>query len=417
MNWQYKLAYPVFLIVIGIASMTVAVDSGWGQTYVSGTVLTADGKKTASGVVALEKGALHNNAFLAGGAIDADGEFKILLPSGGPWGLHVYSENYIYFPLQIQIKEGIDNDIPVILPVDGNRKDDPLVADIQFKKISDQVFQITMNVSDPNKNLGPQVVAVDTRRFKSYRLLPESGDLKDWKANFPEGKYTSPFIPVALKGEDLSAWLLVVADHQCSNGVILNGLNQSIFKPPVAHSEKLTCEVSGIWRSNFDKVYQFSQVSDGVFNGQQFEGNLIIDNMTRQGDAVSIGFRFEDENGTAKLKLVCRESSVVLKGTYQYPARSGDWMFTKLKNAKTAPKGSELFKANCSACHFSDRPDTKVGPGLSGLFKNPKLPDSGKPTSEKTVQNKIINGGSKMPPFKHLKENELKAIVEYLKSL
>ena len=60
----------------------------------------------ASGAVALEKGELHNNAFLAGGAVAADGTFKIPLPSGGPWGLHVYSEKYIYFPLQIQVKEG-----------------------------------------------------------------------------------------------------------------------------------------------------------------------------------------------------------------------------------------------------------------------------------------------------------------------
>jgi hypothetical protein len=32
-------------------------------------VITADGMVVASGAVALEKGELHNNAFLAGGAI------------------------------------------------------------------------------------------------------------------------------------------------------------------------------------------------------------------------------------------------------------------------------------------------------------------------------------------------------------
>jgi hypothetical protein len=136
----------------------------WGQTFISGTVITSDGKVVASGAVALEKGELHNNAFLSGGAIGSDGTFKIPLPSGGPWGLHVYSEGYIYFPLQVQIKAGTDNEIPVILPVDGKKGDDPHISNIRFNKISDQVFQIKMKVDDPNNNLGPQMLAVDTKR-------------------------------------------------------------------------------------------------------------------------------------------------------------------------------------------------------------------------------------------------------------
>ncbi len=97
----------------------------WCQTSVSGTVVTSDGMIVASGVVALEKGELHNNVFLTGGPIGPDGTFKVPLPSGGPWGLHVYSEKYIYFPLQVQVTEGIDNEIPVILPVDGSTADVP----------------------------------------------------------------------------------------------------------------------------------------------------------------------------------------------------------------------------------------------------------------------------------------------------
>ena len=86
-------------------------------------------------------------------------------------------------------------------------------------------------------------------------------------------------------------------------------------------------------------------------------------------------------------------------------------------NAAVAQAGKTLFEANCSACHFHNTKDNKVGPGLLGLFKNPKLPDSGQPTSEKAVREKIINGGIKMPPFKHLKEKEISDIVDYLKSL
>jgi hypothetical protein len=155
-----------------IVSWTLLSSPSWSQTTVSGTVLTSDGMVASSGAVALEKGKLHNNAFLSGGAIGSDGTFKIPLPSGGPWGLHVYSEKYIYFPLQIQITAGTDNDIPVILPVDGTTADDPRISNIQFKKLSNEVLQISMQVDDADHNLGPQMLAIDTKRFKSYRLVP-----------------------------------------------------------------------------------------------------------------------------------------------------------------------------------------------------------------------------------------------------
>ena len=407
----------IFSLAGWIVSWGLFVCPSWAQTTVSGKVITSDGMVVSSGVVALEKGELHNNAFLTGGAIGSDGTFKIPLPSGGPWGLHVYSENYIYFPLQIQITAGADNDIPVILPVDGTTADDPRISNIQFKKLSDQVFQITMQVDDADDNLGPQMLAVDTKRFKSYRLVPKDGDLKDMKANFPRGEYVSPSIPVALDGEDLKDWLFVVADHQCSNGSIYNGFGQSIFKPVVAHSETLSCDIPGIWKSNFDKVYQFSQPSPGELTGSQFEGNLLIDKMEQKGDRLAIAFRFEGKEGSADLKLNCRENEVLLKGTFQYPDRSGDWVFSKLKNAEAVLSGEKIFEANCSACHFFDRQDKKVGPGLKGLFKRSKLPDSGLPVTAENVKERIVNGGDKMPPFRHLKDVELKAIVEYLKKL
>jgi cytochrome c5 len=406
------------LIFLALACVSLfLISNAWGQTFISGKVITADGKVVASGAVALEKGELHNDAFLAGGAIGSDGTFKIPLPSGGSWGLHVYSEGYIYFPLQVQIKAGTDNEIPVILPVDGKKDDDPRISDIRFNKISDQVFQIKMRVDDPNNNLGPQMLAVDTRRFRSYRLVPDSGDLKDKKADFPSGEYGSPFIPLPLDGEDLQNWLFVVADHQCSNGRIYNGLNQSVHKPPVAHAEKLKCDVAGIWKSNFDKVFQFSREGAGTFSGKQFEGDILIDKMNQKDNKVSLDFRFKGAKGQAELELLCQENQIRLQGSFRLPDRSGDWVFAKLQNAKAAGSGKDLFTANCFGCHFPDRKDTKVGPGLLDLFKNPKLPKTGRPTSEKNIRETVINGGEKMPPFKHLKDQEIKAIIDYLKSL
>ena len=407
----------VLFFSILVALGWIVAPGAWGQTYVSGKVITSDGKVVASGAVALEKGELYNDIFVAGGEIRPDGSFKIPLPSGGPWGLHVYSEGYIYFPLQIQITKGADNEIPVILPVDGNAGDDPHVSNIRFTKISDQVFQIKMKVGDPNNNLGPQMLAIDTKRFRSYRLVPVTGDLKDKKANFPDGDYVSPFIPIALVGEELQDWLFVVADHQCSNSVIYNGLNQSVHKPPALHTEMLACEVPGIWKSNFKKVYQFSQMAPGMFSGEQFEGNVVIDKMDQKDDKIFMDLRFKGEKGKAELRLLCKDTEIIMQGTFSLPKRSAEWIFTKLQNAKVAKAGKELYMANCYGCHFPDRKDTKVGPGLAGVFKKPKLPFTGLPTSEKNVREQIINGGKKMPPFKHLKDEEISAIIEYLKTL
>lgn len=393
--------------------------SGWCQTYVSGTVATADGMVVASGAVALEKGELHNNAFRAGGAVAADGTFKIPLPSGGPWGLHVYSEKYIYFPLQIQVKEGRENTVPVVLPVDATTEDDPRISNIQFNEISDRVMQLRMQVADPNHNLGPQMLAIDTKHFKAYRLLPQNGDLKNWKASFPEGPYVSSFIPLAKKAVDPQAWLFVVADHQCSNGAVLNGLGQSVFKPPVAAGVSLKCEVPGVWKSNFDKLYQFSLETPGAFRGEQFEGGLTIDKMVQKDQQVLVEYHYQGQKGTAALQLTCRDPQVALQGTYSLPGRSGEWVFTKIQNAKenVAQQGKALFTANCAICHHAESQATKVGPGLQGLSKADKLPATGLPVNAENLRARIVKGGEKMPPFRHLKDAEVKALVDYLLSL
>ena len=58
------------ILILGLTvSWAMFITQAWAQTYVSGKVLTSDGMVVASGAVALEKGELHNNAFLAGGAI------------------------------------------------------------------------------------------------------------------------------------------------------------------------------------------------------------------------------------------------------------------------------------------------------------------------------------------------------------
>ncbi len=388
------------------------------ETFISGTVITSDGMVVASGVVALERGELHNNEFETGGVIGPDGKFKIPLPAGGPWGLHVYSEGYLYFPMQVIIKDNGDNEVPVVLPVDGTTKDDPRLSDIRFEKRGPGLFRVQMTIRDGNHNLGPQMLAIDGANFKSYRLVPIKGDLSDKKADFPQGDYVSTDIEGDLSKLDKSQWFFAAADHQCSNGVIYNGLNKSVYSPPRPNPEPLRCEIPGIWKSNFDKTYRFTASAPDQFTGEQFEGGLIIKKIIKKGDLFHFSLVFDNEDGQADLTLNCSKLGVELKGSFWFPksGRRDTWIFTKLKNEKKTISGEALFKNNCTVCHFTDSKTRKVGPGLLGLFKSERL-RSGRTASEDNIIKQIRQGGGGMPPFSHLKDEEIQALLEYLKSL
>src|SRR5271157_4124624 len=62
-----------------------------------------------------------------------------------------------------------------------------------------------------------------------------------------------------------------------------------------------------------------------------------------------------------------------------------------------AAKGKDVFD-QCSVCHNADSTETKVGPGLKGLFKMDKLVN-GKPVTEANVRELIDNGGNGMPAY------------------
>ena len=82
-----------------------------------------------------------------------------------------------------------------------------------------------------------------------------------------------------------------------------------------------------------------------------------------------------------------------------------------------AAEGARAFEQYCSACHLSDSTAGKVGPGLKGIFKVDKFPVSGWPVSEENLRKQLQEPFDKMPPFNHLKKEELDAIIEYLKTL
>ena len=86
--------------------------------------------------------------------------------------------------------------------------------------------------------------------------------------------------------------------------------------------------------------------------------------------------------------------------------------------APVAADGRQVFNTYCLQCHSSTTNDAKVGPGLKGLFKNGKMPSSGKPVTDAAVRNQILKGGNGMPGFEGtIAGEDLDALIAYLKPL
>jgi len=83
-----------------------------------------------------------------------------------------------------------------------------------------------------------------------------------------------------------------------------------------------------------------------------------------------------------------------------------------------AQRGQALFDSKCSFCHYADRTDSKIGPGLKGVLKGERLPASGKPATPENVTQQLLNPYKNMPSFQSsLSEQEIKDLVAYLQML
>ncbi len=82
-----------------------------------------------------------------------------------------------------------------------------------------------------------------------------------------------------------------------------------------------------------------------------------------------------------------------------------------------AAKGSSLFVQDCASCHYSDKEDKKVGPGLKRLFRKGTLPLSGRAATEENVRRQMRRPFRSMPSFGSLAPQEVADLVAYLKTL
>jgi cytochrome c2 len=88
-------------------------------------------------------------------------------------------------------------------------------------------------------------------------------------------------------------------------------------------------------------------------------------------------------------------------------------------HAEQAEMGAALFQEEgCAQCHFTDSENTKIGPGLKGLFDRSQLPVSGLPVTEGNVRDQLIDPYEDMPSFAdRLNEKEIEEIISYLNTL
>lgn len=116
--------------------------------------------------------------------------------------------------------------------------------------------------------------------------------------------------------------------------------------------------------------------------------------------------------------------------------RSDHEEVAKLMNETFVLGGSDLYRLNCQSCHGPDGagspPEIKslIDPvrGASPTLVMQKMEEMGRPidlefakelaaNADSTLRARLQNGGEKMPPFKHLRGDEVEALLNYLKVL
>lgn len=208
-------------VAAAVAALGVPLEAG-AVTIISGTVRTQAGQPLP-GLALLEKGEIHNNEWDRGALVGADGRFRIELPTGGRYGLHVYSSGYIYAPQAIYVGTGKTLEVNVVLVPEPTRANTPVVKGVGFfpwEARQGKASFVKLDVVDPNGDLGPQVLAFNAATGRAYALDPPRR-IRNLKANFPNGIYQ---LEVDTSAAPLNPrdWHFVVADHQCNTSDILS---------------------------------------------------------------------------------------------------------------------------------------------------------------------------------------------------
>jgi hypothetical protein len=215
----------VRILTVALTSWALAVAAPAGAraaTVITGPVKSKAGQPL-SGLALLEKGEIHNNVWDRGALVDANGRFRIEVATGGQYGLHVYSSGYIYAPQAIRVETDKTLEVTVVLVPEPTRANDPVIKRAGFfpwEQRQGKVTFVKLDVTDPNDDLGPQVLAFNAASGRAYALNPPRR-MRDLKANFPQGVYQLE-LDTAGAAVNPRDWHFVVADHQCNTTDVLS---------------------------------------------------------------------------------------------------------------------------------------------------------------------------------------------------
>ncbi len=213
---------PSVIHSVSLAMCLLAVPlSARAGTVITGLVRTQGGQPIP-GLALLEKGEIHNNRWNRGALVDASGRFRINLAEGGQYGLHIYSSGYLYKPNAVKVETGKTLEVQIELVPEPTRANDPVIKRVEFVSLESGKgkMRIKMEVSDPNGNLGPQVLAFNAATGRAFAMTPPSW-VWSLKSNYPNGVYQLDVDP-SQPPFDRRAWHFTVADHKCNTTDILS---------------------------------------------------------------------------------------------------------------------------------------------------------------------------------------------------
>jgi hypothetical protein len=222
-----RIAAVALLLVVAAA---LSARAAAAATVIKGTVTSKAGQPLP-GLALLEKGEIHNNVWHGGALVDTEGRFTIELAAGGSYGLHVYSSGYIYSPQAVRVDGGKTLEVAVVLVPEPTRANDPVIKQVGFfpsEARQGKVTFVKLDVTDPNDDLGPQVMAFNAATGRSYAMGPPRR-VRDLKANFPQGVYQLE-VDTSSGSINPRDWHFVVADHKCNTTDVLGFPHEP--KPP-----------------------------------------------------------------------------------------------------------------------------------------------------------------------------------------
>ena len=80
-------------------------------------------------------------------------------------------------------------------------------------------------------------------------------------------------------------------------------------------------------------------------------------------------------------------------------------------------RGLKLYENKCAFCHYTDRTEGKLGPGLAGILRVEKLPSSGRPATADNIILQLEDPIGTMPSFTSLSEEEVADLIAYLETI